>query len=258
MCSENEKPHNRTERRVFLRNVALSLISFSSYPVLADTDSNFSTYRGPISLGYSFSYPSTWSVKKKPIRTHLSEVIVSDTNDSSSSVGIIVDSVKIESIDKIGTPEDVGQKVIGIEKKKDSVKDAFVSSARSVNHNGLTYYLLDYTVDSTRGYKRYLAKATVTGRQLYVFTAQAKVDNLKGDTEKSFSQMLDSFNVVQQYLQDSTVHVGIYDMSLCGNYSYILAVSMKMTIIDADAQEHIREAGKMSMEKYKQGVLKQF
>lgn len=200
VCAINDEARHLKERRRFLRNVGLSLLSFASYPVLADTESEFSTYKGPISLGYSFSYPSTWSVKKKPIRTHLSEVIVTDSNDSSSSAGIVVDSVKIDSIDKIGSPEDVGQKVIGIEKKKDSVKDAFVSSAQSTNRNGLTYYLLDYTVDSTRGYKRYLAKATVTGRQLYVFTAQAKVDSFNGDTEKTLSQMLESFNVVQQYL----------------------------------------------------------
>lgn len=206
--SSDNKPHARkqinsprcSDRRAFLRHGGLAISYAVFAPRFVSAEAQFSTYKGPISLGYMFSYPSSWAVKKKPIRTHVSEVIVTDNKESSTSAGIVVDAIKIESIDKFGTPDDVGQKVVDVEMKKESVKNAFISSAKSTSKDGLTYYMLDYTVDSTRGVKRYLSKATVTGGQLYVFTAQAKVDNFNDDTDKTFTQMLDSFNVKKQYM----------------------------------------------------------
>lgn len=81
-------------------------------------------YVGPLSLGYSFAYPTTWSAAKKPIKTHLSEVIVSAPKGSSASVGLVVDGpLKIGSIEEFGTPDVVGAKVLALERKKDSTKD---------------------------------------------------------------------------------------------------------------------------------------
>lgn len=192
----------RPSRRKVLQQVSLiaaaSILSDNATPATADAE--FSIYKGPISLGYSFSYPSSWKVKKKPIRTHLSEIIVTDSFDSSSSAGLVVDAVKIESIDKFGTPNAVGEKVVALETKKESVKEAYLSSTEAVTKDGLTYYIIDYTVDSTRGNKRFVAKVTITGGQLYVLTTQAGVENFSAETEKTFTQMLDSFNVVKQYL----------------------------------------------------------
>lgn len=163
-------------------------------------DQEYSTYKGPISLGFTFSYPSSWNVKKKPIKTHLSEVIVTSDKESSTTAGIVVDSVKIDAIDKFGTPEAVGKKVVDVENKKESVNTASVVGTDAVTKDGLTYYIIDYIVDSSRGVKRYLAKATIAGGQLYVFTAQAKTDGFEGDTQNIFQKMLESFNVAKQYL----------------------------------------------------------
>lgn len=175
---------------------AVTLLSPNEIIALSD----YSTYKGPNSLGFSFNYPSSWEVKKKPIKTHLSEVIVTSNQEPSTTAGLVVDTVKIDAIDKFGTPEIVGEKVVAVETKKDSVKSATVQSAKSVVKDGLTYYTLDYIVDSSRGLKRYLAKATVNANQLYVFTAQAKVEGFEGETEETLSKMIDSFSVVKQYL----------------------------------------------------------
>lgn len=129
----------------------------------------------------------------------MSEVIVKSNDDASTTAGLVVDAVKIDSIDSFGTPQVVGQKVVDVEKKKDSVNDASVNSANAIQNDGLTYYVIDYTVDSSRGQKRYIAKVTVTGNQLYVFTAQAKIDNFQGETADLFTTMLDSFTVKKQY-----------------------------------------------------------
>lgn len=203
---ETTKGFPSTSRRTFVRDMGLltfSLLLANSKideTLAEDAVAAFSTYKGPVSLGYSFSYPSSWNLKKKPIKTHLSEIIVTDDSEASTSAGVVVDAVKIDSIDTFGTPDMVGQKVIAVEAKKESVKEALLTSASAVTKDGLTYYVIDYTVDSTRGFRRYKAKATVTGNQLYVFTAQAKVDNFTETVDKTLSQMLDSFNVVKQYL----------------------------------------------------------
>ena len=201
ISADTETPLS-SSRRSFLKS-AVALVSISSIPVthraFAEPDLELVSYKGPISLGFSFSYPPQWPVKKKPIKTHLSEVLVSNPDDSSTTAGIVVDAVKIDSIDNFGTPQAVGDKVVQIESKKDNVNSAKVVSATSFTKDRLLYYLIDYVVDSSRGIKRYVAKVTVTGKQLYVFTVQAKVDNFEGDTKSTLSRMVESFNVVPQY-----------------------------------------------------------
>lgn len=159
-------------------------------------------YRGPVSLGYEFLYPSVgWTVKKKPIKTHLSEIVVANTKGRASSIaGVTVDAVKIGKIDEFGTPNDVGLKVVAVEKKKDSVMSAALISTETVTYAGLTYYVIEYTVESGRGLKKYLAKATITGGNLYVITAQAKVDDFDGVDGPVLALMVDSFRVAPQFL----------------------------------------------------------
>lgn len=167
-------------------------------PVLADGE--LATYNGPLSLGFSFSYPSSWSVKKKPIKTHLSEVNVTSDTQSTTSAGLVVDAVKIDAIDNFGSPDVVGKKVVDLEMRKESVSAASVISADSIMEDDLLYYLIEYVVNSSRGEKHYLAKATVTGGQLYVFTAQASAADYNGATADSLQGMLESFSVKKQYL----------------------------------------------------------
>lgn len=189
-----------TSRRAILQAITLTLPTalFPISPALSQ--SQFTTYKGPLSLGFSFTYPSNWRVKKKPIKTHLSEVIVTSDQDSTTSAGLVVDAVKIDSIEKFGTPQVVGKKVVDMELKKDSVSNASLLEATSIRNGPLVYYLIDYSVDSSRGVKRYLAKATIAANQLYVFTAQAKADSFEGETKDLVSEMVDSFTVNTTYL----------------------------------------------------------
>lgn len=169
-------------------------------------------YVGPLSLGYSFAYPTTWSAAKKPIKTHLSEVIVSAPKGSSASVGLVVDGpLKIGSIEEFGAPDVVGAKVLALERKKDSTKDVrLVRTAVEVLEGGPppaaaaagaaaaavagsagqptglgagVAYIVEYVVDSSRGVKHYVAKATVAAGQLYVMTATCKEDEYEAARE---------------------------------------------------------------------------
>ncbi|KAI0563058.1 hypothetical protein FGB62_47g135 [Gracilaria domingensis] len=203
LCMSTSRQNNdssKPDRRTILQLATLTALSALPLSDFAFAEEQaFETYNGPISLGFSFAYPSNWSVKKKPIKTHLSEVIVTSDKDAATTAGLVVDSVKISSIESFGTPQQVGEKVVAVETKKESVTDAAIQSTSAENKNGLTYYTLDYIVDSSRGVKRYIAKVTVTGGQLYVLTTQAKVSNFDEQTSETFAKMLDSFTVIKQY-----------------------------------------------------------
>lgn len=166
-----------------------------------DIDGGLAQYRGPLSLRYEFSYPRDgWDVTKKPIKTHLAEVVVVNTSGrSSTAAGVTVDAVKIAKIEDFGSPDEVGAKVVAIENKKDNVLSAALVSAGQSSADGLTYFSIEYTVETGRGLKRYLAKATITGGNLYVFTAQAKVADFDGIDGPVLASMVQSFHVTPQY-----------------------------------------------------------
>ncbi|KAK4534576.1 hypothetical protein CDCA_CDCA02G0601 [Cyanidium caldarium] len=155
-------------------------------------------FTGPREVGLTFKYPSQWKIKRKLIKTHLFEVLVVSDTDSSSSVGVVCDPVRIERVVDFGTPEDIGKRVIELEKKKDGVLSAALIRTRSLPGTGPTqptYYICEYRVNTTRGGDmHYMAKVTIANKQLYVLTAQAKEPNWKS-LNRVFQQMVDSFQV---------------------------------------------------------------
>lgn len=156
-------------------------------------------YKGPLALGFRFMYPSAWSAKKKPIKTHVYEVNVTSPDTSSTTVGVVVDPVKITSIEIFGSPKEVGDKVIAVERKKDGVTSAdLIRYGSTKGDDGLTHYIVEYKVDSSRGQKHFVAKATITGGQLFVLTAQAKEANFS-DVETILNRIVETFQVQRQY-----------------------------------------------------------
>lgn len=92
------------------------------------------------------------------------------------SVGVAVDPVKIQRIQDIGSPADVGKRIVGLEQRKEGVTLVELLESRQANGppNNTIYYCFDYVVESTRGEKRYLAKAGVKDQRLYVLTVEVK------------------------------------------------------------------------------------
>ncbi|KAA8497690.1 PsbP domain-containing protein 2, chloroplastic [Porphyridium purpureum] len=155
-------------------------------------------YKGPISLGYVFEYPVGWTATKKVIKTHLSEIQVISKTDSKLYAGLVVDPVKINSVKEFGTPEALGEKVIELERRKDGVSSATLLSSSQKNAGDLDYYYIEYEVASSRGHKRFLAVATITGKQLYVLTAQCVADAF-AQNERTMRAIVDSLRVKRQY-----------------------------------------------------------
>jgi hypothetical protein len=102
-----------------------------------------------------------------------------------------VDPVRIDRIDNFGTPFDVGSRIVKIESQKEGVTAVELLSSEERGGS----YFFDYTVESTRGNNRYLSKAVVQAKRLYVFTVQLKradYDRFKED----IGRCIESFRVI--------------------------------------------------------------
>lgn len=137
---------------------------------------------------FEFRYPATYAIKSKPVKTHLEEVIV---KSGKRQIGVVVDPIKIDSLEDFGSPEFVGNRVVQAEKRRDGVTDATLLDARRLADGT---YRIDYTNQSTRGDTRYLSRIAVANGRLYVMTCQAKIDDF-AVAESGLRLGLDSFVV---------------------------------------------------------------
>jgi hypothetical protein len=84
--------------------------------------------------------------------------------------GLAVDPIKLDSLASFGTPEFVGARVVGVEKKKDGVLSASLLGAASDGQ----YYDIEYSNESTHGNNHYKSRIAIRGGKLFVFTVQCK------------------------------------------------------------------------------------
>uniref|UniRef100_A0A7S0BSD6 PsbP C-terminal domain-containing protein n=1 Tax=Rhodosorus marinus TaxID=101924 RepID=A0A7S0BSD6_9RHOD len=177
---------------------AAGLVSLSvGGEVLAEEETSELVWKGPSSLGYTFKYPPAWTATKKQIKTHASEVLVVK-DGTSAQVGLVVDPVKINSLKEFGSPEQVADKVLGVEKKKDGTLSVRTLALGSFDRDGLTYYDIEYEVENTRGMKRYISRLTINDKNLYVFTGQAKIADFSS-SEAELRKVLSSLYVKKSY-----------------------------------------------------------
>ncbi|CAN0487955.1 unnamed protein product, partial [Laminaria digitata] len=105
-----------------------------------------------------------------------------------------VDPVSIESLETFGTPEEVGARVLKVEQGKDGTLETKLFDARAEKQGDLSLYILDYFVESTRGFKHFVAKVTIKDNLLYACTAQAKEKDYS-EVEDELKRVVDSFRV---------------------------------------------------------------
>ncbi|KAE8694945.1 PsbP domain-containing protein 2 [Hibiscus syriacus] len=75
-----------------------------------------------------------------------------EANMGSNNVGVVVNSVRLNSLGEFGTPQFVADKLIQAEKRKESTKDAeVIGVAERQGQGGLQVYEFEYKVDSSRG-----------------------------------------------------------------------------------------------------------
>ena len=123
---------------------------------------------------YRFMYPKEFVQTGKLLKTHLEEMNVGNPYIRGYSAGIAVDPIKLESLEKFGSAQFVGERVVGVERAKDGVLGAELLSASAFSVNGEAYYDIEYSSDSTHGNNHYMSRIAIRDGKLFVFTVQCK------------------------------------------------------------------------------------
>ncbi|KAK9822385.1 hypothetical protein WJX81_006815 [Elliptochloris bilobata] len=118
--------------------------------------------------GYRLLRPTAWEQTSK---AGADVLFLGDGTE----VGITVSPIRIKSLEQFGTPQFVGDKLLGAERAKESTKSVELlgASERRGAHQVLIYDL-DYFVSTTRGEKRVLSTVAVDRNRLYIVNASIK------------------------------------------------------------------------------------
>nr|CAB3484552.1 unnamed protein product [Digitaria exilis] len=147
--------------------------------------------------GFTLLKPASWPKVEKAGATALFQ----QEGKGSNNIGVVVNPVRLNSLTDFGTPQFVADRLLQVEKKKESTKSAQVISAgERSGHSGLTVYEIEYTLDSTRGgMKRIFSAAFVASRKLYLLNiaySDAQEKPLDNQTRTVLEQVLHSFDSV--------------------------------------------------------------
>ncbi|XP_021900389.1 psbP domain-containing protein 2, chloroplastic [Carica papaya] len=116
--------------------------------------------------GFTLLRPSSWIKVDKAGAT----VLFEEANKGSNNVGVVVNPVRLSSLEEFGSPQFVADKLIQAEKRKESTKDAeVIRVAERSGQSGVQVYEFEYKVDSSRGgMKRIFSAAFVASKKLYL------------------------------------------------------------------------------------------
>ncbi|KAK4256822.1 hypothetical protein QN277_006498 [Acacia crassicarpa] len=163
-CSSGE--HFVTKRMLNLTVVAMSMCGLlnSVTPLLAE-EMELERYTDS-KEGFTLLKPCAWMKVDKAGAT----VLFQEANMGSNNIGVVVNPVRLESLEKFGSPQFVADKLVQAEKRKESTKEAeVVKFAERSGEGGLPIYEFEYIVDSTRGgLKRIFSAAFVASKKLYL------------------------------------------------------------------------------------------
>lgn len=169
------------------RRVALQTTLWTTVPLVVPLSSEAATFTSQDGR-YSFEYDDGFVPSSKPVKTHLDEVLVK--GPGKRQIGVVVDRVKIKSLEDFGSPQFVAEKVVNAERNRDGVLDAALVDARAVN----SFYQLEYTNASTRGDNHFLSRVAIEDGRLFVMTAQAPVTDYD-DAVSGLRRAIDTFRI---------------------------------------------------------------
>ena len=127
-------------------------------------------------LGYEVAIPNGWEVVDKAGATLLTR----DPDAKGNTLGVVVSPSRVGSLEAFGTLDDVGDKLVGAETKKESTISCELVSknVRQGASTGASIYDFEYRLDSTRGKKYVLSTVSISRNQLYILNV-----NLKGEPD---------------------------------------------------------------------------
>lgn len=170
----NEALRSCSERRIFNLSILAVIASFhipskikanAAEEVEEEDDLELERYTDS-KQGFTLLIPHSWIQVDKAGAT----VLYEEPNKSANNLGVVVNPVRLATLQDFGTPEFVADKLIQAEKRKESTKDAkVIAVSERSGKGGLQVYEFEYKVDSTRGgLKRVFSAAFVASKKLYI------------------------------------------------------------------------------------------
>lgn len=116
--------------------------------------------------GFTLLKPPSWVKVEKSGAT----VLFEEPNKAANNLGIVVNPVRLTKLEEFGSPQFVADKLIQVEKRKESTKDAeIIAVSERSGNGGLQVYEFEYKLDSTRGgMKRIFTAVFVASKKLYI------------------------------------------------------------------------------------------
>ncbi|KAL2347204.1 hypothetical protein Fmac_001204 [Flemingia macrophylla] len=182
------------------RNLTLLLTTFLSVPLpnvrhaLLAQELDLQRYTDS-KEGFTLLTPSSWTKVDKAGAT----VLFQEANMGSNNIGVVVNPVRLASLEEFGTPQFVADKLLQAERRKESTKEAeLITVAERPGEGGLRIYEFEYKVDSTRGgMKRIFSAAFVASKKLYLLNivhSDKPESPLDQDKRMILEQVLHSFD----------------------------------------------------------------
>eukprot|EP01025_Chloroclados_australasicus_P016018 TRINITY_DN17835_c0_g1_i1.p1 TRINITY_DN17835_c0_g1~~TRINITY_DN17835_c0_g1_i1.p1 ORF type:complete len:242 (-),score=17.09 TRINITY_DN17835_c0_g1_i1:245-970(-) len=122
-------------------------------------------------FNYQFEVPQEWEKKDKAG----ADVLFEFPQRRSTSVGVTVTPVRVNSLSEFGTMEAAGDRLMKIERAKDGVMDVRLLDQQTFQQQNPIYFY-EYEENSTRGRKVVLNCVTIVDRKLYILNGQHKCE----------------------------------------------------------------------------------
>lgn len=167
--------------------VILSLSLQSCVSAAAGLKSYVDAYKG-----YEFAYPNGWVEIKVPDGP---DIVFHDFVEPSENVSVMIGDVPDgKTLDDLGTPSEVGQRLAQQTISNLENRQAELVSAQSRQVDSNTYYLLEYVVTLPDQVRHNLASVVVRRGKLFTFNASTTESRWHKMSDK-FRQVVNSFSV---------------------------------------------------------------
>lgn len=203
LCAHPSSAGAERDRRSLFSSAALAVVGAaaarvpqaSAAAVTATTTSESGVFfRSGDGYGYKLAPPRDFAPSNKPLKTHLDEIeFVPTPSVRGYKYGVTVDPVRIDSIRRFGTPDEVAARVVGAEIARDGVTDVTLARDATEDPNDGTY-TIEYVSTGSRGVKHFVARIGIRDRRLYVLTAQVAEDDFRS-REKELFETVSTFRI---------------------------------------------------------------
>ncbi|HHP7244366.1 MAG TPA: photosystem II reaction center PsbP [Elainellaceae cyanobacterium] len=144
--------------------------------------------------GYEFLYPNGWVPVEVPDGP---DIVFHDLIEPTENVSVIISDVpEGESLEDLGSPSEVGQRLAQGSTAASSERQAELVNAesRTSTKNNTSYYLLEYAVQLPNQSRHNLASVAVRRGKLFTFNIST-TERRWSKVKEKFRQVVSSFSV---------------------------------------------------------------